>query len=316
MLTAVGNLLNNYDQPIITASDYLKLLRQYAGQHYYNNGKTSVLNLQEDYNPETGAPITYGRAYGSHHYNHSSFNDLVITGLCGIRPAEGNTLTIHPLVDCSIKYFCLDEVLYHGHKLTVVYDADGSKYRQGKGLVVFVDGKKAVVKENRGKYDVSIGAPVVTEIPSRTPNLALNIRREGYPQASASVNSVPDSLYQAIDARSWYFTEPVNRWSTVGSVSAEDWFALDFGQTRSVSKVRVMLYADGKTYGVPSGITIEYKNGRQWMPVKVKPSQPKRIIANATHTILFEEVEASQLRIFFNRPSNGQAVAVSEVECY
>ena len=75
---------------------------------------------------------------------------LIITGLCGIRPSEGDTLVINPLLDNSIQYFCLDDVLYHGHKLTVVYDKDGSKYKLGKGLTVFVDGKKHALIQKAG----------------------------------------------------------------------------------------------------------------------------------------------------------------------
>jgi hypothetical protein len=37
----------------------------------------------------------------------------------------------------------LDNVLYHGHILTIFWDKDGSKYHRGKGLVVLVDGKEA-----------------------------------------------------------------------------------------------------------------------------------------------------------------------------
>ena len=134
----MANFINNYKQNVITSSDYLKILRLFTQQHYLPDGK---INLVEDYDPNLGGPIVY--YYWSNHYNHSSFNNLVITGLCGIRPSTGDTLVINPLVDNSIQYFCLDDVLYHGHKLTVVYDEDGSKYKLGKGLTVFVDGKKA-----------------------------------------------------------------------------------------------------------------------------------------------------------------------------
>jgi hypothetical protein len=39
-------------------------------------------------------------------------------------------------------YFCLDRVRYHGHDLTILYDADGSRYRQGAGLRIQVDGRE------------------------------------------------------------------------------------------------------------------------------------------------------------------------------
>jgi hypothetical protein len=37
----------------------------------------------------------------------------------------------------------LDNVLYHGHNLTIIWDKDGSHYKQGKGLRVLVDGREA-----------------------------------------------------------------------------------------------------------------------------------------------------------------------------
>ncbi|MDR3268344.1 MAG: hypothetical protein LBT83_04675 [Tannerella sp.] len=34
-------------------------------------------------------------------------------------------------------YFCPDNLIYKGHNLTVLYDRDGSKYKKGKGLMLF-----------------------------------------------------------------------------------------------------------------------------------------------------------------------------------
>ena len=327
VIGGAANLLNDYTQDFVATSDYLKLLRQYAEQHY----DKGVLNIQQDYDPDRGGPIVVG-AEGNH-YNHSTFNDLVITGLCGIRPSEGNTLTINPLIDESIKYFCLEDVLYHGHNLTVVYDADGSKYKQGKGLTVFVDGKKAALKESAGKYEVEIGAPVVLHSPEPPVNYALNIQSfvnttravkqkkpvevKGYPIASASVNSNPDSLYWAIDGRIWYFPENnMNNWTTLGSTSDTDWYALDFGQPREISSVKIYLYADGKFYSAPENFNIEYFDGTQWQPVKETERKPEKPLENAVNTVAFDKVSATQIRINFKHKPQGLAVAVAEVECY
>ena len=32
----------------------------------------------------------------SRYYNHSTFNDLIITGLIGLRPREDNTIEVNP----------------------------------------------------------------------------------------------------------------------------------------------------------------------------------------------------------------------------
>ncbi len=310
VLTGMANELNNYKQNVITNSDYVKLLRLFAQQHYLPNGK---LNLVENYDPNLGGPIVY--YYWSNHYNHSSFNNLVITGLCGIRPSGSDTLVINPLVDSSIKYFCLDGVQYHGHDVTVVYDKDGSKYKLGKGLVVFVDGKKTGLIKKENRYAVVIGAPVIKHAMKEPVDYALNITRTGYPVPSASANTIPDtSLYQAIDGRIWYFTEITNRWTTAGSTSNNDWYALDFGQAHELSRIKIYLVDDGITFGVPENISIEYKSGNKWIPVKFKENNQAKLIGNTVNEIAFDKVKADAMRISFMHSK--KQVAVSEIECY
>jgi len=80
-------------------------------------------------------------------YNHSTFLDIVISGLVGIRAAFGKILAIHPLADETITYFALDNLAYHGHNLTVAWDLKGGRYCGNgccKGLCVWVDGNKVV----------------------------------------------------------------------------------------------------------------------------------------------------------------------------
>lgn len=309
-LTGMANLLNNYYQEVVSGSDYLKILRAYTRQHYLPDG---TINLVENYDPDNGGPIVY--YYWSNHYNHSSFNNLIITGLCGIRPSESDTLVINPLLDDSIQYFFLDDVLYRGHKLSVIYDRDGSRYKAGKGLTVFVDGKKASLVKKQDKYHVIIGDPVATPSTQKPENLALNIKKTGFPSPSASVNAVPDSsLYQAIDGRIWYFPEITNRWTTRGSASKVNWFAIDFGQPREVSLIKIYLFADGNIFETPDSIRIEYQHGNQWMPVKIKEQQPSDPVGNTVNTIRFEKLKATGIRINFIHKL--KQVAVSEIECY
>ncbi|MDD3322097.1 MAG: trehalase family glycosidase [Paludibacter sp.] len=306
----MANLLNNYSQNIVKTSDYLKILRLYTKQHYTANGQ---LDLQEDYNPDTGKPIV--GLSRSHHYNHSGYNDLIITGLCGIRPSEGNTLIINPLVDNSIQYFCLEDIIYHGHKMTVVYDKDGSKYKLGKGLTVFIDGEKAFVKKDNNKYEVEIGKPIINKSKPSI-NFALNIFRKGYPAPSASVNSIPDSLYQAIDGRCWYFQEIKNRWTTYGSTSINDWYAVDFGCIRSVSTVKIYIYADNVTYKKPDNYNIEYWSGGKWLPVNNVIKTPSLTIENTVNTVSFDKIATTQLRINLKQEAQKSVIALSEIEMY
>ena len=95
------------------------------------------------------------------YYNHSGYADLVITGLIGVRPSEGNEVMIRPLVPAGKwDYFALDGVPYHGHFLTVVYDRTGEHYHRGAGLTVWCDGH--VVDHN------IFLAPMTVFFPNRT----------------------------------------------------------------------------------------------------------------------------------------------------
>jgi hypothetical protein len=309
-ITAMANLLNDYKQNVVTASDYLKILRLYTQQHFLPNGK---IDLVENYDPNLGGPIVY--YYWSNHYNHSSYNNLVITGLCGIRPSQSDTLTLNPLLNNSIEYFCIDDVLYHGHKLTVVYDKDGDKYNLGKGLTVFVDDKKTALLRDQDKYKVVIGTPVIKHSSEQPTNYALNISRIGYPLPSASVNTLPDtSLYQAIDGRTWYFPEITNRWTTVSSTSPDDWFALDFGKPVKISSIKIYPFADNKDFAAPESFTVEFQNNNNWQPVSVKEKNSGKLIANTTNSISFDALTATRIRINFKHGS--KQIAISEIECY
>jgi hypothetical protein len=129
---------------------------------------------------------------------------------------------------------------------------------------------------------------------------------------SASVNTVPDSLYQAIDGRVWYFPEISNRWTTIGSSHSSDWYAIDFGKQEEISSVKVSLFADGNTFFVPDSIRIEYDSGDGWKNVPL--SNKITLKANTSTIISFEKVSATRLRLNFSH--GPKAVALAELECY
>lgn len=310
VLTGLANFINDYKQDIVTSDDYVRLLRLYARQHYLPNGK---LDLVENYDPNLGGPIVY--YYWSNHYNHSSFNNLIITGLCGIRPSASDTLVINPITDSSIKYFCLDDMAYHGHKLSVVYDEDGNKYKYGKGLTVFIDGKKATfLKTEDSKDKVVIGKPVISLSQPQQTNYALNIDQKGYPVPSASVNAADTSLYQVIDGRIWFFPEITNRWTTMGSTSDSDWLALDFGEPREISTIKIYPVAYDTAVSAPESFRIQYSENSKWLPAKIKSQQHEKPISNTVNTLMLEKIITDKIKISFNHPTS--QVAISEIECY
>jgi hypothetical protein len=133
-LTAMANLLNNYQQNYVADSNYFGLLNTYVESQYYR-GRPYIGEYLDE---KTGYWLK-GDEERSRYYNHSTFNDLIISGLVGLRPrAEVNPL----LPGNKWNWFCLDNVLYHGKIVTIIWDKDGLKYKKGKGLSVWVNGKK------------------------------------------------------------------------------------------------------------------------------------------------------------------------------
>ncbi len=160
-LTAMANVLHNYPQDAITRADYLDILRIYArSQQRKLDDGTVVPWIDENLNPLTGDWLcrTMLLAEEKRHkeegkpegikergkdYNHSSYCDLVITGLVGLRPRGDDVVEVDPLVpEGAWGFFCLDDVLYHGKVLTIIWDKTGAKYGRGAGLRVLVNGKQ------------------------------------------------------------------------------------------------------------------------------------------------------------------------------
>ena len=157
-LTAMANLLNNYQQKVVSRMDYLNLLKIYTrSQHRRLDDGTVVPWIDENLNPTNGDWISRTRlknwqgggwsaAKGGEErgkdYNHSTYCDLIISGMIGLRPRNDETVEVNPLVPVGTwDYFCLDHVRYHNCWLTILWDRTGDHYHRGQGLRILVDGK-------------------------------------------------------------------------------------------------------------------------------------------------------------------------------
>jgi predicted GH43/DUF377 family glycosyl hydrolase len=153
-LVAMGNLLDNYPQSVVSKSDYFKLLLAYSR----SNAKDGRPWIAEDLDARTGKWIV--DLPRSVCYNHSGFADLIVTGLVGIRPGASDRLVVKPLVPADAwKWFCLDAVPYHGQSVSVLWDADGTHYGRGSGFRVFVNGREAVHSPALQELSVAIPSP-------------------------------------------------------------------------------------------------------------------------------------------------------------
>lgn len=142
-LTAMANLLNNYKQDYVADSNYFSLLNTYVESQYYR-GRPYIGEYLDE---KTGYWLK-GDEERSRYYNHSTFNDLIITGLVGLRPRADDTIEVHPLLPAGKwDWFCLDNVLYHGKIITIIWDKTGEKYKKVKGLSVWVNGKKIAASD-------------------------------------------------------------------------------------------------------------------------------------------------------------------------
>lgn len=151
-LTALYKTLQNGANEHVSSADFVKLLSQYAVQHRLvrEDGKT-VSWIDENLDAWTGEWLVRGilqeksRSSGrpsdtperGKDYNHSTFCDLVIAGLCGIRPSDDGRLAVKPLAPAAWDWWCIDGVLFHGRNVTVAFDRYGTHYGIGKGLVMF-----------------------------------------------------------------------------------------------------------------------------------------------------------------------------------
>jgi hypothetical protein len=105
-------------------------------------------------------------------YNHSTFIDLILNGLLGIRPQEDGSLVVNPLIQSSnAKIFAVDHVKVRSNRiLSITWNAVGSEDSKDftvndgvirnyqEGLTVFLDGQVVARRKDLGplRIDASI----------------------------------------------------------------------------------------------------------------------------------------------------------------
>jgi hypothetical protein len=129
------------------------------GESRSRRGESRQPWIDENLHPQTGdwmartmlqergqAPVERGKDY-----NHSTFCDLVISGLVGLRPRADRVVAVDPLLpEGSWDWFCLDRIPYHGVMLTVLWDRDGSRYGRGAGLRILADDRLLAERRDWG----------------------------------------------------------------------------------------------------------------------------------------------------------------------
>lgn len=313
-LKAMANLLQDYDQKEITSADYVKLLTTFAKTHR-KNGKPY---LAEACHPDTGSWEGHDSYNHSEHYFHSSFNDLVITGLVGLRPRDDDTLEVKPLAPADWAYFALDGVPYKGHLVGVMWDRDGTRYGKGKGLRLFADGKEVAASEKLGPLSSPLAAlhPGVKPPAAKTEvNFAVNNDGTYYPRVSVTYTGPRSAPAKLIDGNYWYHRDPPNRWTCDGSPNASDSAAIDFGTPRPVHTAKLYFLDDGEGIVPPAKYDLEYFDGKAWRPVPHQTRTPEKPAGRRANAVRFPAVAATKLRAVLHHAAGGKA-GLTEFEAW
>lgn len=306
VLTAMANLLDHHVRTgPVRRSDYMRLLRQYAALHY-QDGR---LDLQEDYHPETGQPIV--GLDRSHHYFHSGFVDLVMTGLVGIRPHADDVLEVNPLLPGAgdpqaLSWFRVENVPYHGHRVAVTWDADGQRYGAGRGLAIEVDGREIARRATLGRLAVPVERKANPPI-GREVNLAVQLVRGQFPEPSASSNDAPELLQDAIDGRVWFYPELPNGWTSIAS-NQPQWYAVDFGKPARLLAAEIAFFEDGKRFAAPSSLTVQIWQRGNWQPIAPPVQRP---MGNGIIRLAWAATQTDRIRVLMT-PKPGNAVRLVE----
>jgi hypothetical protein len=290
----------------ITANQYV----QYLSIHAKTQHKNGFPYIAESHYPSTDS-WSADSSNHSEHYDHSTNNDDVITALLGIVPRSDNILEISPIIPSNWTYFAIENLAYQRHLVTVLYDFDGTRYKQGSGLSVFIDGSR--IYQGSGT-SAQVQLPSAPDTNVLIPiNIASNPNGLGfYPTASATFTYEADNPYKAIDGYLFYDDIPDNRWTNYQSPSPNDTVTIAFARPRSISSVTLAMYSDiarGGAVDVPAAIEIYGSTGMLANLTDIE------FLPNDRNTFSFEEVETEFVAVNFGRKANVW-VGVCELEVW
>ena len=172
-LTALEKLLHARKNNVVSNRNFFDVLSCYTRSHYLRENGKIIPWIDENLDPFTGRWLSreilkewerQGLHTDAMHYergkdySHSTYADLIITGLCGIIPDVEGRIVVDPLLPAECwDYFLLDGVRLKGHTVSLQYDRDGRFYNRGRGLTLYLDGVAAANSENGlGRLEVQL----------------------------------------------------------------------------------------------------------------------------------------------------------------
>ena len=310
-LKAMANVIRNYQQLYVSKDDYFDLLKIFT----MTQRKDGKPYIAEACNPLTGSWSGHDVPNHSEHYFHSSYIDLIISGLVGLEPQANDSIIVNPLIPDSWDYFCLDEAIVHGHSVSVVWDRTGTRYNKGVGLNILSDGKAIA------------SSPTLTRLVAYLPNkpeaeneklvnYAINNQTDQYfPHAIASFCGIEYPYTKLNDGQFWYLPFPSNRWATLHSNNKSDWAGIDFGINRPISEMKIYPIDDDSLIRKPVSYLAEYWTGNTWKKIPEQIRNPLEPEGHKANRIRFKAINTSKVRVVII-PVPGYAVGLSEIEAW
>ena len=334
-LVAMANLLDDYDQSVVTKDDYHALLHTYALDQRMD-GRPYIAEAAD---PMTGSWAGHNTFYHSEHYFHSGFVDLVISGLVGLRPRGDDVLDVAPLAPDSWPYFALEGVRYHGHDIDIAWDRDGTRYGRGAGLAVWVDGTEVARMPTLQRLRVALPSEPAHGPAPRLSDWAVNNEAAWFPAASASSSDPRYPPFYAVDGNRWYHPSPPDRWVAAPSKDGTDWFEVDFGAPRPVQRVTLYFLddVDGPKVEVtgeqgdsgfpgrpgamdvlvrpPAEYEVQSWNGTGWVDIADQHRSPEKPEGRRANTVDFPEISTSRIRVVLHH-RDGATSGLTEIETW
>ncbi|MEP7326354.1 MAG: discoidin domain-containing protein, partial [Gemmatimonadota bacterium] len=250
-------------------------------------------------------------------YFHSGYVNLVITGLVGLRPRADDSVEVNPLAPRDWDWFALDDVRYHGRRLAILWDRDGSRFGRGAGLLILADDRVIAQAPTLGRLAAYLGPPRIAPLPARLVNVAVNNGRGRYPSVAGSFATAESPAAKLVDGNYWYTRAPANRWTTVGTVHEQDTVTVDFGTARTIQRIVLYLLDDEVPGGVrtPARYEVQLREGNRWVTIPGQRRDPERPQGHRANTVSFPAARTSGIRVVLV-PRPESALGLTEIEAW
>lgn len=310
-LKAMSNVINNYKISEVSKDDFCKLFKVFT----MTQRKDGKPYIAEGLHPDNGSWAGHDVPGHSEHYSHSSYVDLVISDLIGLKAQANDSIIVNPMVPGEWDYFILEDVYYHGHNISIIWDKTGRKYNHGKGLQIISEGK--TIASSKTIKELKAHLPYKkpkTEKPGLV-NYAVNNSTEYYPKAIASFHGISHPISKINDGQYWYLTPTTNQWSNIYSEEKQDWAGIDFGTERAIQNIIIYFVEDNDKIRAPKSYNLEYWDGSIWKEIPNQKRQYDTPQARKGNSITFDNLSTSKIRVSLVAEQNF-SVGISEIEAW